>query len=138
MSAMSAHLTFESPAGLGPVLGYSHLARVAGGSFVFISGQVGSDPAQPGAPAGDFGAQTDQVFANLQASARAAGGSFADIAKLNIYIVDSVARTELAPLLAAIKRHCGAGPAPASTLVFVSGLIHPQWLIEVEAIAVVI
>ncbi len=133
---MSAHLTFESPAGLGPVMGYSHLARVTGGSFVFISGQVGSDPAKPNDPAGGFAEQTDRVFANLLTATRAAGGSFSDIAKLNIYIVDSVARTELAPLLAAIKRHCGAGPAPASTLVFVSGLIHPQWLIEVEAIAV--
>ncbi|MBC7706117.1 MAG: RidA family protein [Rhodoferax sp.] len=133
---MTTHLTFENPHALGPARGYSHLALVSGKSLVFISGQVGSTPEAPDAPPGDFGAQTDRVFANLQTAAGAVGTSFADIAKLNIYIVNTVKRTELAPLLAAITRHAGSGPSPASTLVFVSGLIHPQWLIEVEAIAV--
>ena len=134
---MSTHLTFDNPLGLGPARGYSHVARVSGGSQIFISGQVGSDPEAPLGPPGDFGAQTDRVFANLQTAVRAVGGSFADIAKLNVYVVDTVTRSELAPLLAAIVHHSGSGPAPASTLVFVSGLIHPQWLIEVEAVAVI-
>jgi enamine deaminase RidA (YjgF/YER057c/UK114 family) len=134
---MAAHLTFENPKGLAPARGYSHLALVAGKNLAFISGQVGNNPEEPNASPGDFGMQTDRVFANLETAANAVGASFADIAKLNIYIVDTVERTELAPLLAAITRHSGSGPSPASTLVFVSGLIHPQWLIEVEAVAVI-
>lgn len=134
---MRTHLTFDNPHGLGQARGYSHLARVSGGNLLFISGQVGIDPEAPNAPPGDIGAQTDRVFANLQTAVKAAGGSFSDIAKLNVYVVDTVTRPELAPLLAAIIRHSGPGPAPASTLVFVSGLLHPQWLIEVEAVAAI-
>ena len=130
-------LIFTNPHTLTPPRGYSHLARVSGGNLLFISGQVGMDPKALKAPAGDFATQTDNVFANLQSAIVAAGGAFADIAKLNIYIVDTVARNELAPLLTAINRYSGSRPPPASTLLYVSGLIAPEWLIEIEAIAVV-
>ncbi len=134
---MNARLTFNNPDTLAPPRGYSHLARVSGGSLILISGQVGMDPQALEAPASDFATQTHNVFANLQSAVVGAGGTFADIAKLNIYIVDSVGRNELAPLLAAINRHSGPRPPPASTLLFVSGLIAPEWLIEIEAIAVI-
>ncbi|SFD15290.1 endoribonuclease L-PSP [Thiohalospira halophila DSM 15071] len=75
--------TDAAPAAIGP---YSQ--AVKSGSTVYLSGQIPLDPATMTLVEGDFGAQVRRVLDNLAAVAAAAGGSLADVAKLNIYLTD--------------------------------------------------
>lgn len=75
--------TDAAPAAIGP---YSQAVRV--GDTVYISGQIPLDPASMVLVEGGFEAQARRVFDNLAAICAAAGGSLADIAKLNIYLTD--------------------------------------------------
>ena len=114
--------------------GYTQTIKVTGAqSIVLISGQVDYDEkGQVGHP-GDFAAQARATFASLKAQVEAAGGTVANIVKLNTYLVDVRHRPELA----AIREEVFGKKAPASTLVGVTALALPGWLIEVEAIAVI-
>lgn len=75
--------TTQAPQAIGT---YSQAVRT--GSTVYLSGQIPLDPASMEMVEGDIDAQIRRVFDNLQAVAVAAGGTFADIAKLNVYLVD--------------------------------------------------
>lgn len=75
--------TTAAPAAIGP---YSQAVKT--GLVVFLSGQIGLDPATGQIVDGGFEAQVRRSFANLQAVAAAAGGSFADVVKLNLYLTD--------------------------------------------------
>jgi enamine deaminase RidA (YjgF/YER057c/UK114 family) len=122
-----------NPETLPPATGYSQIAE-AQGRVAYISGQVAETP--DGALVGkdDFAAQVEQVFANLDASARALDRSFADIVKLNIYCLASVEREELAHYRRMRDRYIDMARAPASTFVMVAGLARKSWLIEIEAV----
>ncbi|MDX2158730.1 MAG: RidA family protein [Hyphomicrobiaceae bacterium] len=113
---------------------YSQAIKVTGAqAILLISGQVDyGDAGQVGHP-GDFAAQARATFAALKAQVEAAGGNIANIVKLNTYLVDVRHRAELA----AIREEFFGKKAPASTLVGVTALAQPGWLIEVEAIAVI-
>jgi len=82
---MTKHIvsTGDAPAAIGP---YSQAIKT--GLVVFLSGQIGLDPATGQLADGGFEAQVRQAFANLLAVTRAAGGGLADIAKLNLYLTD--------------------------------------------------
>ena len=69
----------------------------------------------------------------LKAQVEAAGGTLANVVKLNTYLVDIRHRNDLA----SIREEFFGKKGPASTLVQVPALAHPDWLIEIEAIAVV-
>jgi len=75
--------TDDAPAAIGP---YSQAVRI--GDSVYVSGQIPLDPASMTLVQGGFEAEARQVFHNLGAICAAAGGSMADIAKLNIYLTD--------------------------------------------------
>ncbi|MGV6825731.1 MAG: RidA family protein [bacterium] len=75
--------TDQAPAAIGT---YSQAVKV--GSTVYMSGQIPLQPASMELVEGDIEAQIRQVFDNLSAVARAAGGSFADVAKLNVFLTD--------------------------------------------------
>lgn len=75
--------TDNAPAAIGT---YSQAVKV--GDTVYLSGQIPLDPESMTMVEGDFKAQTHQVFKNLSAVAKAAGGSLNDIAKLNIFMTD--------------------------------------------------
>jgi reactive intermediate/imine deaminase len=75
--------TDKAPQAIGT---YSQAVKV--GTTVYLSGQIPLDPATMEMVAGDMDAQIRRVFDNLQAVAQAAGGSLADIAKLNIFLTD--------------------------------------------------
>jgi len=81
-----------SPATLPPPVGYSHIAKVNKGTLIYLAGQVSSDASGKLVGEGDFEAQAEQVFRNLKIAVEAAGGSLADIVKLNIYLVAEVDR----------------------------------------------
>lgn len=75
--------TDRAPAAIGP---YSQAVR--SGDTLYLSGQIPLDPATMELVEGDIATQINQVFDNLAAVCAAAGGSLADIVKLNIYLVD--------------------------------------------------
>lgn len=88
--------------------------------------------------AGDLAAQTEQAYANVHAAVTAAGGTFADIAELTVYVVDwepdKMARLGEGAVRAA--QRLGFDPVRPITLVGVAALGEPDLLVEVEAVAV--
>jgi enamine deaminase RidA (YjgF/YER057c/UK114 family) len=106
---------FLSPRTLIAPAGYSHVAKVRGGTTIYLAGQVASDASGEVIGAGDFEAQVEQVFRNLKTAVEAAGGTMADIVKLNVYLVAEVAPSELPKLRAIRDRYVNVKTPPAST-----------------------
>ena len=117
--------------------GYSHLGEVRGGRTVYISGQIALDASGNLVGKGDLHAQTKQVFENLKIALAAAGATFNDVIKINTYCADSVDDTGIGLILEVRSRYLNQQNPPASTFVIVRRLVRPEWLIEVEAVAVV-
>jgi enamine deaminase RidA (YjgF/YER057c/UK114 family) len=115
-------------------LGYSHIVEVRGGRTLYIAGQLALDVAGKLVGQGDFRAQVAQVFENLKARLVEAGATFKDVVKLNYYLVDA---SDLASLRDTRNRYINTDNPPASTLVVVKRLVAEEYLIEIEAIAVV-
>jgi enamine deaminase RidA (YjgF/YER057c/UK114 family) len=128
---------FLSPKTLLPPAGYSHVAKVHSGTIVYLAGQVSSDASGKLIGEGNFEAQVEQVFGNLKLAVEAAGGAMADIVKLNIYLVAEVDQGDLPKLRAIRDRYVNVEKPPASTLVVVSRLARPGWLVEIEAVAAI-
>jgi 2-iminobutanoate/2-iminopropanoate deaminase len=103
---------------------------VRDGDRVYTSGQVAQDPATGKLIAGDIAAQTEQIFHNLEAIMTAAGKSFADVVKVNVYLTDM---TQFAEMNAIYARHF-VDPYPARTTVAVLELPLGA-AIEIEMIA---
>jgi 2-iminobutanoate/2-iminopropanoate deaminase len=101
-------------------------------TILFLAGQVAYD--KDGSPAhrGDFKAQAREAFKALKALVEVQGGTLDNIVKINTYMTDIRYRADLVP----VREEFFGKKAPASTLVEVSALAHPDWLIEIEAIAV--
>jgi enamine deaminase RidA (YjgF/YER057c/UK114 family) len=111
-------------------LNYSHVAIAHGGRLVFVAGQVAAD-AQPGE---DVAAQAPRVHQNVAIALHAAGVQPSDVVKLTTYVVGYT--PEMLPAIAAARVSIFGDHRPASTLVGVAALARPEFLIEVEAIAV--
>ena len=111
---------------------YTQGILAEGKRLLFIAGQTGVDAGNNVVGKGDVAAQTEQVLQNMKAVLDEAGASFADIVKITTYITDPRFRDGLNP---ARLKYFGDNP-PASTLVVVSGLADPDYLVEIEAIAV--
>jgi 2-iminobutanoate/2-iminopropanoate deaminase len=105
----------------------------ASGKLVFISGMVAQRPDGTIAGIGDIEAQTRQVCENVKAAVEAAGGTMADICRVDVYVRNM---ENLAPIHK-VRREYFPSPPPASTLVEVSKFTHPDYLIEMNAIAMV-
>jgi 2-iminobutanoate/2-iminopropanoate deaminase len=124
---LAAKSVFDPPA-------YTQTIKVTNAqTILFISGQVAYDAKGQPAHPGDFPAQARATYAALKAQVEAGGGTMANIVKLTTFLVDIRHRNELA----AIREEFLGKKAPASTLVGVTALAQPGWLIEVEAIAVI-
>jgi reactive intermediate/imine deaminase len=121
------------PDGMPPVNGYSHAVRFSG-ELVAVSGQVPMDGAGQVVGAGDIEAQVRQVFVNLATALAAAGSGLDRVVKLTVYLTD----LKDLPVFRTVRdEFIGAYPAPASSLVQVSGLVHPAFQVEIDALAVV-
>ena len=129
---------FFSPATLPPPVGYSHVAKVNKGTLIYLAGQVSSDASGTLVGEGNFEAQAEQVFANVKIAVEAAGGTMADIVKMNIYLVAEVDPAEVpedsARSATATSTRQSRRRARWSC---VSRLARPGWLIEIEAIAAI-
>ena len=112
---------------------YSQAVKVTGGeTILYLSGQVAYDDNGGVAHPGDFKAQARAALQAVKAQVEAGGGTVANIVKINTYLTDIRHRADLVPIRQEIL-----GPrSPASTLVAVAGLAHPDFLIEIEAVAV--
>jgi len=112
---------------------YAQAVKVTGAqTILYIAGQVAYTADGGVAHPGDFKAQARACLLALKAQVEAGGGTVANIVKINTYLTDIRHRADLGPIRQEIL-----GPrSPASTLVAVAGLAHPDFLIEVEAVAV--
>ena len=126
-----------SPATLPPPTGYSHIAKVNKGTLVYVAGQVSADASGKLVGEGDLGAQSEQVFKNLKLALEAAGATMADVVKMNTYLVAEVSQDDLPKMRAVRERYMSKEKPPASTLVVVSRLARPGWLIEIEVVAAI-
>lgn len=124
-----------NPAGMHAPAGYSHVVTATGGTTIYLAGQVAAGPDGAVVGAGDLEAQARQVFRNLQTALSAAGATFADVVKMNTYIVGYT--PEMRATYRAVRGEFITGDLPASTLVGVQALATPDYLIEIEAVAVV-
>lgn len=130
------NIRFIHPAGLAKSPRYSHVVEVTGGKLVFISGQVAQDAAGNLVGPGDMAAQTRQVFENLKAALAGAGADLRHVIQLNSYIVEISRNIEK---YRDVRQEYlrGIAEPPTSTTVGVQGLVRDDFLLEVEAIAVV-
>jgi enamine deaminase RidA (YjgF/YER057c/UK114 family) len=114
--------------------GFSQIVAASGGTTIHISGQTAWDH-QKHLGGRDLAQQTRQALRNLQRAIEAADGTLADIVSLRIYIVDY--RQEQAEAVGgALREFFPRGKCPASTWIGVSALAVPDFLIEIEATAV--
>jgi enamine deaminase RidA (YjgF/YER057c/UK114 family) len=135
---MSAQKNFELliPNTMPKSVGYSQVATVTGGTLVFVSGQVALDTSGNVVGKDDFRAQVQQVFENLKAAMEAAGGTFDDVVKLNSYLVD-LAPSHLTEFREVRDKYVNVKNPPASTAVQIQRLFRSEFLVEIEAVAVV-
>ncbi len=116
-----------------PVANYKMATRQEGGQLLYISGQVARDTDGNVVGTGDMRTQARQVFQNLRQVLQAAGGDLNDLMKITTYIT----KIEDFPALAEVRSEVFQGELPASTLIVVKSLFHPDFLIEVEGIAAI-
>jgi enamine deaminase RidA (YjgF/YER057c/UK114 family) len=116
-------------------MGCTHVVAATGARTIYISGQVALDAAGNLVGPGDVRAQAQQVFANIQAALAAVGASFADVVKITVYAVDISAAM---PTIREVRdQYINRDQPPASTAVEVRRLVREEFLLEIEAIAVV-
>lgn len=109
---------------------FAQVAKI--GDHVYVAGQVSVDEEGETVGAGDVEAQTEQVFENLRRCLQAAGVGFDDVVKLNVYSTDLDAHL---PTISAFRAKHFSEAVP-STTVQVSRLVRPEWLVEIEAVAI--
>ena len=105
----------------------------ARGKMVFISGMTSRHPDGHIEGVGDIEAQTRQVCENLKNAVESAGGTLADICRVDVY----VRNIEYFDQIHKVRREYFKEPLPASTMVEVTKMVFPEYLIEINAIAVV-
>lgn len=127
---------FRNPPSLCPTYGWTHVVGVQGGRTIHISGQVGIDEHGRIVGPGDLRAQTERAFENIRLALADVGATFEHVVKTSLFVVGL--RAEHVPVIREVRsRYVSADRPPASTLVGVSALVGPEWLIEIEATAVV-
>ena len=124
-----------NPDGLYTPPSYHHVVRASGGTTLWIAGQVSTDPAGAVVGVGDFEAQVRQIYENLRIALEARGATFDNVVKMTTLIVDF--DPSVLPSLFAIRSDYIGENSPATTLIGVQSLARPEYLLEIEAIALV-
>jgi enamine deaminase RidA (YjgF/YER057c/UK114 family) len=125
-----------NPAGLSTPDSYSQVAVAgAGGRLVFVAGQEPVDSEERLVGKGDLGAQARQVFGNLGRALAAVGAKPSDVAKLTIFVANY--EPSAIPVIEAARVELFGDHKPADTLVGVATLSNPDFLLEIDAFAVV-
>lgn len=131
-------ITLVNPGGLPEIDVYRQVSIATGSKLIFIAGQVAWDADGRTVGEGDLAAQVEQCYLNVGTALAAVGGSFDDLAKLTVYVVDWT--PDKMPLfldgVARAATKLGSTPVPPGTLVGVAALDVPEHLVEVEATAI--
>ena len=130
---MSELTRIPAPDGVAPAAQYTHVVTGTG-RFVAVSGQLALDEDGKLIGEGDAEAQARQVFENLRRCLSAAGATFDDVVKLTYFVTDMA---HMPAIRAARAPHIPDDRLPAASAVQVSALVRPEFLMEVEAFAVV-
>ncbi|GGQ95923.1 RidA family protein [Streptomyces aurantiogriseus] len=130
---MSELTRIPAPDGVAAAAQYTHVV-LGTGRFVAVSGQLPLDAHGGLVGEGDPEAQARQVFENLRRCLAAAGASFDDVVKLTYFVTDMA---HLPAIRAARAAHIPDDRLPASSAVQVAALVRPEFLMEIEAFAVV-
>jgi len=120
-----------APDNLHRPFGYAHAVQID--KTLYISGQVPLDMELKSVGTGDIATQTDQVYGNLQKVLEGAGGKMSDIVMLNIYCTNLEAFDKHTR---PIRKKYFGDYYPATTAVEIKRLYRPEYMIEVEAVAV--
>ncbi|MCK2244671.1 MULTISPECIES: RidA family protein [unclassified Crossiella] len=132
---MTVH-TIVAPGLAEPNGHFAHASAIevpATARLVFLSGMTARNAEGGITGVGDITAQTHQVCRNLRAAVEAAGGTLADIARVDVYVRDMADFDAVH----AVRRQYFTEQAPASTMVEVSGFVRAEYLIEINAIAAI-
>ena len=114
--------------------GYTQCLKVTGAqSIIFLAGQVAYDKDGKPAHPGDFKGQARAVFSAVKAQVEAAGGTLANVVKITSYLTDVSQR----PAFREIRDEFRGKKGPASTMIGLAALAHPDYIIEIEAIAII-
>ncbi|MEU6744310.1 RidA family protein [Streptosporangium sandarakinum] len=132
-------ITMVNPGGLPEIDVYRQVSIASGSKLVFVAGQVAWDADGVTVGEDDLAAQVEQCYLNVGTALAGAGGSFDDVAKLTVYVVDWTP-DKMPLLLEGITRAAaklGVTPVAPATLLGVAALDVPAHLVEVEATAVI-
>ncbi len=124
---------FVNPENIARPTGYTHVVEAKGNRTIYISGQVALDRQGNIVGVDDLQTQAEQVFQNLEAALVAVNASFEDVVKFTFYLVDI---SQMQVVRDVRNRYINTERPPASTAVEVRQLVRKEWLLEVEAVAV--
>ncbi|GAA3777053.1 RidA family protein [Streptomyces phyllanthi] len=130
-------ITLVNPGGLPEIDAYRQVSVASGSKLVFIAGQVAWDAEGVTVGEGDLAAQVEQCYLNIDSALAGVGGSFEDVAKLTVHVVDWTP-DKMPQLLEGVSRAAaklGVTPVPPATLLGVAALDVPEHLVEIEATA---
>jgi reactive intermediate/imine deaminase len=116
--------------GVGAPAGHYSHGIVTTGRLLFVAGQVALDQDGNLVGEGDAAAQARQVLTNLKTVVEEAGGRMEDVARTTLYLT----RLEDRGPVAEVRKEFFPSPAPANTLLVVSSLAAPEYLVEIDAI----
>jgi enamine deaminase RidA (YjgF/YER057c/UK114 family) len=111
----------------------AYSSAVVAGDTIYLAGAVsGRDPAGNVIGRGDIEAQTVAVFESLKETLASAGATFADLTKITVFAT----KLEYRAKIGEVRTRYFSQPPPASTFVVVAGLADPEFLVEIEGVAV--
>ena len=128
-----SEVVYMNPGGIADPSPSGFTAVVKAGNTVYIAGMVSQDESGNVVGVGDAEAQTRQIWRNIGVAVAAAGGSLADIVKTTTYVTG----IEHAAAVRKVRGELFAENPPTSTLLVVSELANPAYVVEIESIAVV-
>lgn len=117
---------------------YVHVGVATGSKTVYLAGQVSQDAEGAAVAQGDLGGQTEQALLNVASALDSVGASFDDVAKITIYVVDwEPSKMEaIGAGIGAAAEKLGVNPIKPATLIGVAALFEAEYLIEIDATAV--
>ncbi len=131
-----ADIKIFNPAGLAKPPGtYTHIARAKTQEVVFIAGQVPSDTSGTTVGKGDFEKQCAQVYANIHAALKSVGGDWANVVQFTSFLVREQDAAAFRAWRGREFPKMFPGGAPPNTLLIISRLADPDYLLEVQTIA---
>ncbi len=132
---MSAQVKFLNPQGMHVNPAFSQAAVVSGEvRTVYVGGQNAVNARGEIVGVGDLGVQAAQIFDNLETALKAAGAGLSHIVKWSVYVCEGQSPE---PAFAVFQqRWAGRADPPLITVLYVSALAHPDFLMEIEATAV--